>query len=309
VQQLSACPAALEVSNEIYRLERAQRKQHYSPELAELTRIRDELASQLAGAIAREDEALVALYSSTDTTPRRLAHLQSALEEADRAFDELVLTLYLRRFSHSDRVSLVVFSEDQDTLLHLAEGYFTLAQGMNARVGVWQFYPPRSIGEAASGTFISDRRLLLTGSDAFSRRPTVLVRSWDSDKRALKAEPMMVPTMKSVIGIGLDIAGRAAFPRFSAEAGLHVFQTPKQTTRALVSAGDGPMTEYVPPEGIERRGTIGNQPRRRHYRLEQGMIDDDRLGARNATDKSLTEVLASCIEEALTQSAREVMTP
>jgi hypothetical protein len=293
------------VSNEIYRLERLQRKQHYSPGLAELTRIRDDLSGQLAAAVAREDEALVALYSSAEGTRGRLDSMQGQLDEAGRRYDELMLTLYLRRFSRSDLVSLGVFSEDPDTLLELAGAYFTIAGSSLARVSVWQFTPPRAGREAPIGP---ERRVLLTGSDAFAGRPTVVVRLWDAERRAFQAEAVTVQTMKGVIGIGLEIQGRAAFPRFGAEAGLHTLQTTKKTTRALVSGGDMAMTEYQPPEGIERRGTIGSQPRRRHSRLEAGTIEDDRLGTLTMQNKSFPEMLATCIEEALRLAAREVLT-
>ena len=101
--------------------------------------------------------------------------------------------------------------------------------------------------------------------------------------------------------------GRAAFPRFAAEEGLHVIQTTKKTTRALVSASDAVMTEYRAPEGIERRGTIGSQPRRRHYRPEQGTVEDDRLGSLNLIGKTVAEVIVFCIEETLKLAAREVL--
>ena len=245
----------------------------------------------------------MALYSPTAEGPGRLAHLHTSLDEASGQFDQLILTLYLRRFSQADHVSLVVFSEDPDTLMELVRAYFTIAGSM-ARISVWQFTPPRTGREAGAGP---ERRQLLTAADAFSGRPTVDVRQWDAERKALKTEVVTVQTMKGVIGIGLEIAGRAAFPRFGAEAGLHVIQTTRQTTRALVSASDAPMTEYAPPEGIERRGTIGSQPRRRHYRPEQGTVDDDRLGLVTGPYRSVAEALPACIEEALKLAAREVL--
>ena len=98
--------------------------------------------------------------------------------------------------------------------------------------------------------------------------------------------------MKGVIGIGLEISGRAAYPRFAAEEGLHIVQTSKQTTRALVSTSDAAMTEYQPPEGIERAGAIAGHPRRRHYRPEQGTVDDERLGTVAGPFKSVAEALS-----------------
>jgi MoxR-like ATPase len=317
LQQLNAAGAALEVNNEIFRLERMQKKQHYVPGLAELKRIADELTGQLAAAVALEDEVLVALYSAAAGAVGRLAHLPGALDEVSRRFDELLLTLYLRRFPRSDRVSLGVFSEDPETMLALAGGYFAHA-GSTATVSVWQFTPPRGPRETARAAPAKttseapapppppERRLVGAGSEAFAGRPTLAVRLWNAEEKKLEDE-VMLPAMKGVIGIGLEITGRAAVPRFGAEDGLHVVQTSKQTTRALVSSGAAAMTEYRPPEGVERRGMIGNQARRRHYRPEQGTIDDSRLGSLNQPHKSVSDVLPWCIEEALRLAAREVL--
>jgi hypothetical protein len=300
MQKLVGCSASLEVSNEIYRLQRARRKEFYSPDLAELIRIRDRLNTDLDFACRREEEMLVALYSGSPIESHRL---QRELGEAQQQFDELLLTLFMRRFSDSDHASLVVFSEDPDTLLSLASAYYTVASHQ-ARVGVWQFTPSRTGRSANTGP---ERRCLVTGSEAFSGRPTVQVRLWDAEIGALKPEVVAVPIMKGVIGIALDLTGKAVFPRFGAEQGLHVLQSSKQTTRALVSTAEGALTEYRPPEGIERRGMIGNQTRRRQYRLESGLIEDDLVGLLSVTGRTLPEVLPVCIEKALHLAAREVL--
>jgi DNA polymerase III delta prime subunit len=305
VQKLNACSAVLEVHNEIYRLARQQqleRRQYHTPEQAELIRIRDELNELFTAAVAREDEALLALYTSSGPTGR-LAHLGDALAAALEKRDELTLTLYLRQFPQADCVSLAIFSEDQPTLLELAEAYFTLAC-RTARVSVWQFTPQRAGRSVSTGP---ERRQVVSAGDAFSGRPTISVRHWDKEHHALEAEPVTVPTMKNVIGFGLEVRGHAAYARFASEAGLHVVQTIKQTTRALISTSEAEITDYAPPEGIERRGTIGTQPRRRHYRLEQGTIDDERLGVLKVSFRSVADALPSCVEEALKRAAREVV--
>jgi ATP-dependent Clp protease ATP-binding subunit ClpA len=317
LQQLNAAQAALEVNNEIYRLERVQKTQHYSPVLGELKRIQEALTGQLAAAVALEDEALVALYSGTPGALARLAHLPAALDEATRRFDELLLTLFLRRFPRSERVSLGIFSEDPDTMLALAVGYFAHA-GQTGTVSVWQLTPPKAPrepaarqpaakpGEEKPQPPMPERRLVVAGAEVFAGRTVLAVRPWNAEEKRLEDE-VMLPAMKGVIGIGLEIGGRAALPRFAAEGGLHVIQTSKQTAKALVDAGPVALTDYRPPEGIERRGAIGGQARRRHYRPEQGTIDDARLGALSLPFKAVGEVLPWCIEEALRRAAREVL--
>ena len=67
------------------------------------------------------------------------------------------------------------------------------------------------------------------------------------------------------------------------------------------------MTELALPEGIERRGAIGGQKRRRTYRLERNEIDDAVLGEMKPTPGDLAPALAECVRRHLDTAAREVL--
>jgi hypothetical protein len=112
---------------------------------------------------------------------------------------------------------------------------------------------------------------------------------------------------KGVIGAALEIGGKAAYARFVSEAGQHVIQTARQTTRALICTSEGSITSHRPPEGIERRGAIGNQPRRRTYRLEVGQFDDERLGSRALPGRTVAEALPAILDDTLWLAARTLI--
>src|SRR5262249_32033278 len=72
-----------------------------------------------------------------------------------------------------------------------------------------------------------------------------------------------------VLGMARGLPGPAARARFMPEAGLHLFRAVKaqEGGRCLVETSEGPVAQYVPPEGVTRRGAIGTQARRRTYDL------------------------------------------
>src|SRR5262249_5279448 len=59
-----------------------------------------------------------------------------------------------------------------------------------------------------------------------------------------------------VVGIGLEIAGPAAFPRFAPEDGLHVFRSTTGTAKCLVVTSEFNITAFAPPHGITRRAAV-----------------------------------------------------
>jgi hypothetical protein len=68
-------------------------------------------------------------------------------------------------------------------------------------------------------------------------------------------------------------------------------------------------TFYVPPPGIERRGAIGSQARRRVYHVDRNLVEDVSLGKRLAWDgKSLTELLVDVTDQNLRKNAHNVLT-
>ncbi len=117
------------------------------------------------------------------------------------------------------------------------------------------------------------RRLVLEPDRLFRGAAKMPVRRWDADDKTL-LPPESVDATAGVIGCALTIKGPAVQLRFGPEDGLHVFQDPKGGGKCLVDARPGDIGTYDPPEGIERRGAIGGQPKRRVYQLSRGEAED-----------------------------------
>jgi DNA polymerase III delta prime subunit len=274
IQTMQGCSAYLEVLNDLHRLERVRRREFYDAELGELRRLRDSVNQQYTEASAREDEALLVLYGEGGN----LDHLRAPLEAARRRFDESTLELYLRQFPDSNLVSVVVYSEEVETLVMLTAAYRSAVQ-VSCTVPLYQYLAPTKPEDAALRRRVDDMEKALT-------RP----EGW-----------------KGVIGAGLAIEGKASCPRLLGESGQHVIQTIQQTTRALVCTNPGGIDRHEVPEGIQRRGTIASHPKRRTYRLDKGRLDDQILGEGPLPGKDVAESLPLILEELLWRSARAVL--
>jgi hypothetical protein len=80
------------------------------------------------------------------------------------------------------------------------------------------------------------------------------------------------------IGLGLEIAGPLAFPRFAGEAGRHLVQDGNVQHEVGVIAPDTRLALYVPPPGIGRKGALAalleGAPRRRTYDPARRVAED-----------------------------------
>jgi hypothetical protein len=110
-----------------------------------------------------------------------------------------------------------------------------------------------------------------------------------------------------VVGIGLEITGHAAYPRFAPEDGLHMLRHIRGTAKCLVSASDAKLSNCAPPPGITRRGAIGAQPQRRYYDHPAGVAEDLHRGTLPWRDGKLAPLLANAIEQTLQRNMEEIL--
>ena len=101
----------------------------------------------------------------------------------------------------------------------------------------------------------------------------------------------------------------------AAEAGLHQFISTHIGGKCLVDASELPLrgakenTFYLPPAGIERRGAIGAQAKRRIIHVDRGMVEDVHLDRKQSWDgNSLANLVAELMEENLRNNARGLLT-
>ena len=320
VQRMERCSAVTELLNEIFRLERIEKRlregRRVSPSedtarlgrLSHFRKVRDDLEELRRESYALEDEALLALYGQE---PMDRARLASGLERGRQRWNRLLRTLYLMRFEKPDDVTVAVFSEVPELLLQLAGAYAAVAGRLGGTVEVWQLLPPREgRGQGSS----PERRLVLPPPPPFGSFDRLRVRRWDREKKLFPEAETWVAAWEGVIGVALVIQAAAAFPLFRAEDGLHQFNAARNAGKCLVDTSPLPMTGagehsfYMPPTGIERRGTIGGQQRRRIYHPERETVEDLLLSRKVPwKDPSLENLLADLLDEAFLESARSIL--
>jgi hypothetical protein len=305
----------LEVHNEIYRLDKIQERLNrgkrplQADDLERLgrlpawKRVRDDQESLARSVWALEDEALLGLYGGQ---PLDAAVIAEELESCRRQWESLLLALYLLRFDRPDDVTVAVFSEQPEHLVELTEAYDASARAGGGATELWQFLPNRSGRKDDAGT---ERRLVPGGVSELGGAG-IRVRWWDRERKALRLEESSEHSLRGVIGCALAIHAPAALPRFTPEAGLHLFHSARQSGRCLVDTSPLPIPSYEPPAGIERRGTIGSQPKQRTYQLDKHVAEDVQLPRKLSWQgEPFRAVLAEALEQRLRLHTREVLDP
>ncbi len=266
-QSLSTGPTVLNLQNEIYNRERIEKsilKRTWKNPLdlervGELPKLRNALQavrdfSDYVNGL--EQEALLAAYGKRQIDQ---SEMSAKLNAAAGAWKELLLATYALRFKRPNTITLAVYSEDTQSLFTLAGAYYALSLKQGAKVDATQFMIRRSSGAAAKKR----------------EEISLLVR-----KPVEKIGPYLLRPQDGVIGIAFEIGAPLAYPRLADEDGLHIFTREKSSTRCLVHTSEARLSDYLPPDRIERRGAIGNQDRRRTYNYNQSFIEDVVLGRR-----------------------------
>jgi hypothetical protein len=287
VQRLEGSPAALNLRNEIFTLERLvkrlKRAKWKSPtdltRLAELPRLNSALKAinEFAQKITElEHQALLAVYGKSDADEELL---KTRLDAADGEWIELLISIYSLKFKEPDRVTLAIFSEEASGLFNLAGVYYQLAMKYGADIAAYQF----SLKRGERSVAIDNRRI--ENIESFLSSPRDVV-----------------------IGVALGLEFPLAYPRFEAERGLHQFTRAKKVLKCLVEISEKPVSSYQPPAGIERHGAIGHQEKRRNYNFDQSFIEDAMLRRKSPwSGHALDDALGELIEECLLMQARTLI--
>jgi hypothetical protein len=114
---------------------------------------------------------------------------------------------------------------------------------------------------------------------------------------------------EKAIGVVMHVRGDLVFPRFSAEAGMHVVKEKKSERLCLIEVAQPPFADYEAPAGIDRQGAIKARgtPLRRIFEREKNLVKDTAIGERPWSDLGLTRCVAALIEDRLNRDM-EAMT-
>ena len=264
--------------------------------LARLRRVADALKGLQAQVYSLEEEALIDLHGET---PVNGPLIETELAGAEGQLHEALLALYVLRFPNPDVVLLAIYSEEPERLFELARAYERLVGtgSLKRPVEVWQFLPTQAGRDRDPAP---ERRLIVAPANYFEGETTIAVRDWDKRTKSLKREEHSAHARQGVIGVSLTLRGTNVFPLLAPETGLHTFVTPKEVQTCLVETSDRTALEYQPPDGIDRRGFIGSQSKRRTYNISQEKIEDALLDARfHWSGHLLDGVLAEVIDQHL----------
>jgi len=282
VARLQRCPATSKIEDDVALLESMQRRmaaaRWINAELQERLALLPEMRAclkaieQLSGrANQLENDTLGALYRREPLDAMRLPAEMTAIK-AERS--ALVRRVFRALQSKADDVVLGIFGEPRETMWEFAAAYFEVA-GKHGEIKALEYFllPPK--GRAAAGTLV--------------REP------------AKKPEKFFSDPPDKVVGVVFHLHGDMVFPRFAAEAGLHVVKDKKEERHGLIQAARLPLAEYLPPAGVDRTGGLQSlgESIRRTYRRAEGEIEDSFVGVRPWAQIVLAPVVEFFAEERL----------
>ena len=249
------------------------------------------LEASCRGTVALEEPVLLCCYGSGEFDPSRTqVELQSRRDE----LKALRLDLFGLQFDKPDYATFAIYGEENGWLITLARAYHELS----LRQGTVRAYHLTSYNRPEP----DDSRRILLG-DRESADPklreqangTRLQAEWFEGLGFYASKP---PAM--LRGIALCLESPLAWPRWTAESGLHqLIHEPNKRAACLVHVSDLRITDYQPPEKIDRKEGIGGQSVRRVYDRPRKSIEDRISGKRQRWSGSPAEVIAAMAEERL----------
>lgn len=278
LQQLERGAPVMDLTNEIFRLERLEQKyrqrSYKKPEdleklaqLPKLKRTADTIKALSKRVNDLEDNLLLSLYGKS------LCHKDQAYEELKQAIalrDEILLAIYALKFKKPDYISLAIFSEFNGLIFEMARAYYKIAVKCEAKIELFQISYGKSEGKTALVRQIVNRPAEYLGAQH-----------------------------EQAVGLVLGITAPFVFPRLSPEHGNHVFIENDSTKKCLILTSEVSAGNYVPPDGITRRGGIASYKSRRHYNHDQNYAEDLDLKKRYVLGRTIDDVVEMVVEERL----------
>ncbi len=301
-QRLEHSPAVLEAQNEIFNLERLKKRvsgqgwkrAEDMERLAQLPRLKlgmDRLKSFMEKISALEDKALLAVYGRVSGEKEKLAALLLALSGE---WDEVLLCIYALQFKKPDYATLAVYGENPKWLFELAEAYCRAANNIGASLQVFKFASQATDSDQKRG----DKSEQQIEMFELLGRPTI-------KQKVENVKEFFASARKEVVGIALGISAPLAYPRYEPERGLHLFVEEKQSTPCLVHTSEAAIAGYQPPAGLERRGSVGAQEKRRLFNQKEFVIEDTAL-RKKLSWQEISEAISGAIEQRIIKDANSL---
>jgi hypothetical protein len=270
--------------------------------------------------VAATESVQVDLYSNRVMDSVLYRDELAALQER---FESELMQLYLRQFSEPNAVTVAVLSEDGPIIQWLGKAYCAAAEAVGGHVRLWSLWPAKPLADEreSPGSIPWENAVpaeftwqLLDAAESIR-----WALSWRRDEgsaiawleRRLIGEPHTFfgkPFEPGLLGLVLEITGPAVAPLFTAEGGWYRWSNQQSQRHALVEAVSGPIEQYLPPFGIERRGNLSPADIRRTYDETSGwIIENDTKQKTTWSRGQLGTALAEIVERRLDKNVRSLI--
>jgi ATP-dependent Clp protease ATP-binding subunit ClpA len=297
-----------DLGNELYRMERTAMRLKERPRVLEMQgehtkrlealRSLDRRMKTLTEQTYAIEERVLPIYYAAGALDAEA--LQKELQAVRGALTSLRLDVLALQFERPNYVALAIYGEERAWLLELAEAFHSQLL-KNGRVQAYQLL---RVSDAQAS---SDERIPLGDRDSSEEKlrkqanGTRLEAERFDGLGLYAAEPAPL-----LCGIALCCEGPLVWPRWSGERGLHELTHESNRPHiCLVHASAAAITEYQPPEKIDRKEGIGGQPVRRIYDRARKSAEDRPSGKRQRWSGSPADVIAVSAEERLLQQLDE----
>jgi ATP-dependent Clp protease ATP-binding subunit ClpC len=336
--RLDQSPVVLELRNTIWRLVEIERRIAKAARRKKLTKklVKDRYelqhpweavalarlpeyrhkAAQLAGLLEAtakaEDEALLQLYQRDTRAAESEAGI--SINQLEAELNVLLRQLLDLRHAQPDRITLVIFSENNSALFELSRAYYLAAKASSMKVTVWHYtadIPEELIEEEKASQ--KARKKHSIDEEADKDKKSKIIEMFDRKVTRLevtKLSEFFSAKPHTTTAVILDISGQSAFPIYDAEHGLHAFVAGKNIDRLLVHTSDSVPKEYIAPATLARRGSIipvnYGECRRTYHRTDL-FIEDHLLSQRRDWRSDLVEALQAFTEQAHQRAAEKLI--
>lgn len=323
IQRLERSPAVIELHNSIFRLlqierriaraarrakitNRAARTRHSLMQpweatalerLAEYQKIAGNLKEIQEATATAEDEALLILYGGGATEP------SSDTSQFEADLRHLLRQLLDLHYSHPNRITLALYSENKRSLFELARGYFAAATAAKMRIELAYYtanLPPELKQEAEAAIAKKQKRTAEESSaeddsddkEKFFEMFDRIVMRLEAPKPAA----FLSTAPDATTGLIFKIEGKSAYATYASEHGLHAFLQEKAVHNILIDTSEISFKDYKPPSSLERRGSISGERRRVYHRTDV-YIEDRVLEDRREWQSNYAEGLSSTLKD------------
>lgn len=339
LQRLQRCPAMLEFQNRLYqwrrqldRIARAGQSSNESEQrlLAQLSRglEREHAVQELAIKVADAAEAAsLDLYANRSLDRDLFQELQAQLTEE---LEQELRHLLLSQHEQPDAVNVAVLSEDGPIVNWLGMAYREAAEHWGISTQVWTLHAaengpagmtkggttgkPLTIEQLEAGELAWEQRATATDDvperwELVCRAPDGATAPWLERRRVTSPEDYFHgPFVPGVLGLVLELSGPAAGPRWAGEGGWYRWRDSHGERHALVVVESGSLREFIPPLGIDRRGSLRAADVVRIYDETAGQVVDCSSDVRTSWPRGqLGQVFVQLLERRLHERARRLI--